>query len=66
MRADRAADGDSGTFGYNFTVVLPLIAGYVLHAGPAGFGVLTTAMGVGSLMAALGIAYAGGPRAARC
>lgn len=48
-----------GTFGYNFTVVMPLIARYVLHAGPAGFGVLTSAMGAGSLVAALGIAYGG-------
>ena len=48
-----------GTLGYNFTVVLPLIARYVLNAGPAGFGALTSAMGVGSLIAALGIAYRG-------
>lgn len=48
-----------GTFGYNFTVVLPLIADEVLHAGPAGFGTLTSAMGLGSLLAALGVAYRG-------
>lgn len=48
-----------GTFGYNFTVLLPLIAQYVLHAGPIGFGTLTSAMAVGSLIAALGIAYSG-------
>jgi MFS family permease len=48
-----------GTFGYNFTVVLPLIADYVLHAGAAGFGTLTSAMAVGSLIAAFGIAYSG-------
>lgn len=48
-----------GTFGYNFTVILPLIAKYVLHAGPEGFGLLTSAMGLGSLFAALGIAYQG-------
>ncbi len=51
--------GVLGTFGYNFTVVLPLIADEVLHAGPAGFGILTAAMGVGSLLAALGVAYRG-------
>jgi predicted MFS family arabinose efflux permease len=51
--------GIIGTFGYNFTVVLPLIADYVLHAGPAGFGALTSAMAVGSLIAAFGIAYSG-------
>ncbi|HEU5423952.1 MAG TPA: MFS transporter [Nitrolancea sp.] len=48
-----------GTFGYNFTVILPLIATYVLHAGPVGFGTLTSSMAIGSLVAALGIAYTG-------
>ncbi len=48
-----------GTFGYNFTVILPLIADEVLHSGAIGFGGLTAAMGVGSLMAALGVAYRG-------
>ncbi len=51
--------GVIGTFGYNFTVLLPLIAQYVLHAGPIGFGTLTSAMAVGSLIAAFGIAYSG-------
>ncbi len=48
-----------GTFGYNFTVILPLIADNVLNLGAIGFGGLTTAMGVGSLVAALGVAYQG-------
>lgn len=48
-----------GTFGYNFTVLLPLIAKYVLDAGPIGFGVLTSSMAIGSLTAAIGIAYTG-------
>lgn len=51
--------GMLGTFGYNFTVLLPLIADEVLHSGPSGFGLLTSAMGVGSLLAALGVAYRG-------
>jgi MFS family permease len=51
--------GILGTFGYNFTVVLPLIADEVLHSGPEGFGALTSAMGVGSLLAAIGVAYRG-------
>lgn len=51
--------GILGLFGYNFTVVLPLIARDVLRTGPAGFGALTSAMGIGSLVAALGIAYVG-------
>jgi len=48
-----------GTFGYNFSVVLPLLARYVLHGGPVAFGVLTSSMGVGSLLAALVLAYTG-------
>src|SRR5207248_4939744 len=51
--------GVLGTFGYNFTVVLPLLARDVLHSGAAGFGALTAAMGLGSLAAALGVAYHG-------
>lgn len=48
-----------GTFGYNFTVILPLVARFVLHAGPVGFGALTSSMAVGSLTAAIAIAYTG-------
>lgn len=48
-----------GTFGYNFTVLLPLIARYVLHTGSIGFGALTSAMAIGSLAAAFSIAYSG-------
>ena len=53
------AVGVLGTFGYNFTTILPLIARYVLHSGALGLGVLTSAIGVGSLAAALGVASAG-------
>jgi len=48
-----------GTFGYNFTVVLPLLARNVLHVGSIGFGTMTSATGVGSLMAALALATTG-------
>lgn len=48
-----------GTFGYNFTVVIPLVAEFVLKVGPGKFGLLTSAMGVGSLIAALALAAAG-------
>lgn len=48
-----------GAFGYNFTVLLPLIAKFVLNAGPMGFGLLTSSMAIGSLTAAVGIAYTG-------
>jgi MFS family permease len=46
-----------GTFGFNMSVLLPLIARYVLHSGPSGFGLVTSALAVGSLIAALSIAY---------
>lgn len=48
-----------GTFGYNFNTVLPLIARYLLNANPLQFGALTTAMGIGSLLAAVGLAASG-------
>jgi MFS family permease len=46
-----------GTFGYNFSVALPLIAGFVLHTTPAQFGALSAFLGVGSLAGALSTAY---------
>ncbi|HVA91685.1 MAG TPA: MFS transporter [Chloroflexota bacterium] len=52
------AVGVLGTFGYNFTTILPLIAKYVLHGGAGDLGLITSAMGVGSLAAALGVAGA--------
>lgn len=52
------AVGVLGTFGYNFTTILPLIARYVLHSGALALGLLTSAIGVGSLVAALGVASA--------
>ncbi len=47
-----------GTFGYNFSVVLPLLAGFVLHTSAEGFGGLSAFLGLGSLLAALMAAYA--------
>lgn len=46
-----------GTFGYNFTVMLPLLARFVLHVQSVGFGIMTSVVGVGSVLAALSIAY---------
>lgn len=46
-----------GTFGYNFSVTLPLIAEFVLHTDAIGFGSLTAFMGFGSLLGALALAY---------
>ncbi len=45
-----------GTFGYNYGTILPLLAKYVLNAGAEGLGVLTSAVGIGSLVAALAFA----------
>jgi MFS family permease len=42
-----------GTLGYNFGVVLPLLARYSLDVGAVGFGSLNSAMGLGSLVGAL-------------
>jgi hypothetical protein len=47
-----------GTFGYNFTVVTPLVANNILKTDAAGFGLLSAAMGVGAFIAAIGTAYA--------
>jgi len=46
-----------GTFGYNFSVVLPLLSGFVLHTDAAGFGGLSAFLGLGSLIGALATAY---------
>ncbi|MDO8614891.1 MAG: MFS transporter [Dehalococcoidia bacterium] len=42
-----------GTFGYNFIVVLPLLAKYVLNGGAEELGFLTAALGLGALISAL-------------
>ena len=47
-----------GTFGYNFTVVTPLVADNILKTDAAGFGLLSAAMGIGALVAAISTAYA--------
>jgi MFS family permease len=46
-----------GTFGYNFSVVLPLLSGFVLHTDAAGYGGLSAFLGFGSLIGALSTAY---------
>jgi len=47
-----------GTFGFNFSVVVPLVADNLLKTDAAGYGLLSAAMGVGALVAALATAYA--------
>jgi MFS family permease len=46
-----------GTFGYNFSVVLPLLSGFVLHTNAAGFGALSAFLGFGSVVGAIATAY---------
>jgi MFS family permease len=48
--------GVFGTFGYNFTVGLPLLAHDALGLDAEGFGGLTSVMGLGSLVASLVVA----------
>ncbi|MGH2586789.1 MAG: MFS transporter, partial [Dehalococcoidia bacterium] len=48
-----------GLFGYNLSVLLPLIVRYVLDSGPFGLGVLTAALGVGSLAGSLLVDFTG-------
>jgi MFS family permease len=44
-------------FGINFNVILPLFATDVLHSGAMGFGFLSAAFGLGSLLSALWLAW---------
>ena len=46
-----------GTFGFNFQVLLALLARLTLHASSLGYGLLYTGFGLGSLVAALFFAY---------
>ena len=50
-----------GTFGMNFTVVLPLLARYTFDGGAPLYGWLTSAMSLGSLLGALTAAGRVGP-----
>lgn len=45
-----------GTFGYNFSTVLPLLTKFVMNGGPKMFGALTSALGIGSMAGALFVA----------
>jgi MFS family permease len=45
--------------GFNFNVILPLLASSTLHTGPRTFGVLSAAFGAGALSGALGTATLG-------
>ena len=41
------------TVGFNFNVLVPLLASHTLHVGPEGFGLLSAAFGAGALVGAL-------------
>jgi len=49
-----------GTFGYNFGVALPLLANFALRTDAAGFGALSSFLGLGSLIAGIALAYTQG------
>jgi MFS family permease len=57
-----AVGGFVGTFGMNFSVVLPVMAASVLNVGSSGYGFLSAAMGAGALVAALAVATLERPR----
>jgi MFS family permease len=52
------------TFGMNFGVIIPALARVVLESDATGYGLLMTVTGIGSLVAALGIAFSGRSRPA--
>jgi MFS family permease len=52
-----AGVGLVATFGMNFPVIIPVLTQEVLHAGASGYGFLMAASGIGSLTAALTIAF---------
>jgi MFS family permease len=55
--------GGIAAFGFNFQILLPLFSQEVLDLGPAGYGGLYAAMGVGSLAGSLTLAYMSSRRA---
>lgn len=58
--------GVMSMFGMNFNVWLPLLAANDFHAGASAFGLLFSAMGAGSLLGALSVAFIGkGPNRGR-
>jgi MFS family permease len=46
-----------GTFGFNFTIIVPLVADNVLKTDASGYGFLNAAMGIGALISSLVTAY---------
>ena len=54
----------AGCLAYEFQVTLPVMASRALHAGAAGFGFMTAAMGLGAVVGGLFVAARGPHRAA--
>lgn len=54
-----------GTFGFNFGVVLPLMARFTFGRGAGAFGLMTSVMGLGSLVGALATAARSRPSSTR-
>lgn len=50
-----------GTFGYNFSVALPLLARYAFDAGAMGFGLMNGAIGFGAIVGGLTVASRAAP-----
>lgn len=49
--------GFASLFAFNFTILIPLVARFVLHVGSDGYGFLMASMGFGSLVGALTLAF---------
>ncbi len=48
-----------GCLGYEFTVSLPVMARSALHVGATGYGLMTSAMGIGAVLGGLVVAWRG-------
>jgi predicted MFS family arabinose efflux permease len=49
-----------GTFGYNFNTFVPLVSRFILHTDSFQYGLLFSALGTGSLLAAIAVAFSRG------
>jgi hypothetical protein len=56
VQAVLAAVAVSSVFGMSFTILLPVFADRILHAGPRGYGLLMGAVGLGAVAGALRLA----------
>lgn len=54
--------GGMSTFGMNFQTLIPLFAKFTLRLGADGYGLLFAAMGLGSLIGSMSLAFVGGRR----